>query len=96
MLTRNQIKNLSREKLIEGLLQLSDISIRLKALNDRFDTFTPKQEELESDLLIIKNCNTLLQRRVIRLERNAVNNARYHRRESLEVNLVPGDLGETF
>ena len=94
VLTRSQIRNLSREELIEGLLQLSDISIQLKALIDRFDTFAARNEELESDLLIIKNCSTLLHRRIIGLERNAVNNTRYHRREPLEVNLVPGDLGD--
>ena len=42
VLTRSQIENVSREGLIEGLLQLSDVSIQLKALNDRFDTFSVK------------------------------------------------------
>ena len=58
VLKRSQIENLTREELIEELLQISDISCQLKALNDRFDTFTVKPEELKFDLLITKNCNT--------------------------------------
>ena len=46
VLTRSQIENSTREKLIEELLQISDINCQLKALNDRFDTFTARLEEL--------------------------------------------------
>ena len=94
VLTRNQIQNLTREELFEELLQISDISYQLTALNDRFDFFSAKHEELKSDLLITKNCNTLLLQGIIQLERNAVNNAQYHQRESLEVNPVPRDIGD--
>ena len=79
--------------MIEELLQISDTSCELKALNDRFDTFAAKHEELKSDLLITRNCNTLLHQRIIQLERNAVNNAQYHRRKSLEINPVLLDIG---
>ena len=58
--TRSQIENLTREELIEELLQISDVSCQLKALNDRFDTFAAKHEELEFDFLITNICNTLL------------------------------------
>ena len=94
VLTRSQIENSTREKLIEELLQISDINCQLKALNDRFDTFTARLEELKSDLLITKNCNNLPHQRIIPLERNAVNNAQYHRRESLDVNPVPHNIGD--
>ena len=96
MLTRVQIENLTREELTEELLQIFDISCQLKALSDRFNTFSAKHEELKSDLLITKNSNTLLHQRIIQLERNAVNNVLYHRRESLEVNPVHRALGITF
>ena len=94
MLTRSQIENFTREELTEELLQLSDISCQLKALNDRFGTFAAKHEDLKSDLLITKNCNTLLDQRIIQIERNAVKNYHYHRREPLEVNPVHCDIGE--
>ena len=45
VLTRSQIENSTREKLIEELLQISDINYQLQALNDRFDTFTARLEE---------------------------------------------------
>ena len=46
-------------------------------------------------LSIKKDCNTLLHQRIIQLERNVVNNAQYLRRESLEVNPVPCDIGDS-
>ena len=66
--------------------------IQLKALNDRFDTFTSKHEQLKSDLLITKNCNILLHQEIIQLEQNTASNTQYHQRESLEVNLLPHDI----
>ena len=50
----------------------------------------------KSDLLTTKNCNTLLHERIIQLERNAVNNAQYHQRESLKVNPAPRDIGDNI
>ena len=94
MLTRSSIENLARGELIEELLQISYISCKSKALNDRFDAFSAKHEELKSDLLIIKNCNTLLHQLIIQLERNVVKNTQYHRRESLKVNPVSRDIGD--
>ena len=94
MLTRSQIENLTREELIEELLQISDISCQLKVLNDIFDTFAAKLKELKSDLLMTKSCNTLLHQPTIQLERNVDKNAPYNLRESLEVNPVPGDIGD--
>ena len=88
------IENLTREELTEELLQLSAINSQLKALNDRYDTFAAKHEELKSYLLITKNCNALLHKQIVQLERNAVNNIQYHQRESLKVTLVPYHIGD--
>ena len=49
-------------------------------------------EVVSSDLAIKRNCNRLLTKIVIQLERNAVTNAQYHRRESVEVNPVPPSI----
>ena len=65
VLTRGQIESLTREELIEELLQISDISCHLKAFIDRSDNFAATHEELKSNLLIAKNCNTLLHQRII-------------------------------
>ena len=46
VLTRSQMESLTSEELIEELLQISDISCQLKSLNDRFDIFAAKHEEL--------------------------------------------------
>ena len=59
------IENLTREELTEELLQLSAINSQLKALNDRYDTFAAKHEELKSYLLITKNCNALLHKQIV-------------------------------
>ena len=47
-----------------------------------------------SDLAITRNCNRLLTERVVQLERNAVTNAQYHRRESVEVNPIPPSISD--
>ena len=96
VLARSQIENLTREELIEELLQISDISGQSNAFNDRFDTFAVKHEEVKSDLLITKNCDTLLHQRIIQLQRNTANNVQYHQREFLEVNLVSRDIGDNI
>ena len=90
--TRSQIENLSREELIEELVKLSDITDRLKDLTDKFDNFSKKYEELKSDLVVTKKCNSLLYSRIVQLEKNAVSNAQYHRRETLELNPVSQDI----
>ena len=46
VLTRAQVDNLSREELIEELLKFSDITDKLNGLNNRFDDFIKKYDEL--------------------------------------------------
>ena len=58
--TRSQLKNLSREELIEELITVKDITSN----------------------------------EVVQLERNAVTNAQYHRRELVEVNPVPPSIND--
>ena len=60
----------------------------------RFDDFLRLYEVLSSELTISKNCNCLLDERIVQLERNVVNNAQYHQRESLEINPVPASIGD--
>ena len=91
MLTRSQIESLTREELIEELLQISDISCQLKALDDRFDTFAwgfrvwfVDNKELQYSSAPMNNP----------VRTKFVNNAQYHRRESLEVNPVSHDIGD--
>ena len=95
VLTRAQVDNLSREELIEELLKFSDITDMLNGLNNRFDDFIKKYDELNSELLISKNCNSLLLKRITNLERNALNNVQYVRRETIEINLIPLSIPNT-
>ena len=50
-------------------------------------------EVVSSDIAIARNCNKLT-KRVVQLERNAVTNAQYHRRESVEVNPVTSSISD--
>ena len=95
VLTRAQVDNLSREELIEELLKFSDITDKLNGLNNRFEDFIKKYDELHSELLISKNCNSLLLKRITNLERNALNNAQYVRRETIEINPIPQSIPNT-
>ena len=51
--------------------------------------FLGRLEVVSSGLAITRNCNRLLTKRVVQLERNAVTNAQYHWQELVEVNPVP-------
>ena len=75
--TRSQLEHLSKDKLIDELMSIEDISTKLVNLMTRFDSFTRKFEILSSELAVSKNCNWLLSERIIQLERNAVNSAQY-------------------
>ena len=87
--TRSQLENLSKEKLIEELMTVDDIASKIYDLTNQFDDFLRRLEVVSSDLAITRNCNRLLTKRVVQLERNAVTNAQYHRQELVEVNPVP-------
>ena len=92
--TRSQLENLSKEELIEELITIDDITSKISDLTNRFNDFLRRFEVVSSDLAITKNCNRLLTERVVQLERNAVTNAQYHRRESVEVNHVPPSISD--
>ena len=77
--TRSQLENLSKEELIEELISVEDIFSKLSELTSLFDDFLRRHEILSSELTVSKNCNRLLSERIVQLERNAVNNAQYHR-----------------
>ena len=87
--TRSQYKYTSKEELIEQLISHDDIAAKLSELTKRFDEFSDKYEALHSEFKITQNCNSLFLERVYQLERNAVSNSQYHRRETLEINPVP-------
>ena len=92
--TRSQLENLSKEELIEELVSVDNITSKIFDLTNRFDDFLRRFEVVSSDLAITKNCNRLLTERVVQLEKNAVNNARYHLRVSVEVNPVPPSISD--
>ena len=87
--THSQYKYTSKEELIEQLISHDDIAAKLSELTKRFDEFSDKYEALHSEFKITQNCNSLFLERVYQLERNAVSNSQYHRRETLEINPVP-------
>ena len=67
-------------------MSIEDNSFNLVNLTTRCDDFTRRFEILSSELAVSKNSNRLVSERIIQLERNAVNNAQYHRRASIEMN----------
>ena len=92
--TRSQLENLSKEELIEELITVNNTASKIPDLSNRFDDFLRRFEVVSSDLAITRNCHRLLTERVVQLERNAVTNAQYHRRESVEVNPVPPSVSD--
>ena len=92
--TRSQLENISKEELIEELITVNDITSKISDLANRFDDFLRRFEVVSSELAISRNCNRLLTEKVVQLERNAVTNAQYHCRESVEVNPVPPSISK--
>ena len=88
------MENLSKEELIEELITVDDITSKISDLTNRFDDFLRRFEVVSSDIVITRNCNRLLTERVVQLERNAVTNAQYHRRESVEVKPIPLSISD--
>ena len=86
--TKSQLENLSQKELVEELITVDDITSKISDLTNRFNDFLRRFKIVSSELSIARNCNRLLTERVVQLERNAVTNAQYHRRESVEVNPV--------
>ena len=71
--TRSQLENLSKEELIHELISIENINSKLSDLISRFNDL--KQYEILSSVLTVsKNCNCLLDERIVQLERNTVNN----------------------
>ena len=58
--TRAQLDTLSREELVEGLIKCSNIVGQIKTITEWFNEFVGKYEKLQSELVISKNCNSLL------------------------------------
>ena len=69
VVTRSQPENLSKDELIDRLLQVENIEDKLEHLNKRFDNFLGKYNELHSELQVSKNYSNLLRNRVIELEK---------------------------
>ena len=90
VLTRAQVDNLIKE-----FLRFSDITDQLNGLNSRFVDFIKKCDKLNSELVIFKNGNSLLLKRVVNLERNALNTAQYIRREHIKIKPIPQSIPST-
>ena len=99
VLTRSQYENISKEELIQELTNINssfvnDINAKLTDLSDRFNEFTSKYDKVYSGLQQCKSYNSHPLTKIIQLERNAVTNSHYSRRETIELNLVPAEIHE--
>ena len=83
---------MSRDELVGELFKLLDVSSKISDLTGKFNDFVSKYDQLYSELQISRNFNFNLLQRIIQLERNAVTNSRYHRRETIELNPSPESL----
>ena len=91
------MENLSKDELIDEVLTLenfkNDINMKFSELNDCFNNFESKYEMVNSNLLIARR-NDLLLDRIPQLKHNNLNNAQYNRSETLEINPVPSDIAD--
>ena len=97
VLTCSQYENPSKEEVMQELTDINssfgnDINAKLTSLLEKFNEFTSKYDEVYSELQQCKSFNSHLLTRIIQLERNAVTNSQYSRRETTEVNHVPAEI----
>ena len=90
---------MNKEELIQELTDINssfvnDINAKLTDLSERFNEFTSKYNKVYSELQQCKSFNSHLLTRIIQLERNAVTNSQYSRRETIELNPVPVEIYE--
>ena len=77
VLTQSQYENMTKEELIEELTDINssfvnDINTKLSNLEEKFNNFLSKYDNVNSELQRCKKFNTHLLTRIIKLERNAV------------------------
>ena len=99
VLTRSQYENMSKEELIQELTDINssfvnDINTKLSNLEEKFNDFLSKHDSVNSELEQCKKFNSRLLTKIIQLERNAVKNPQYGRRETIELNPVFADITE--
>ena len=92
--TRSLLENLSKEELIEELITVNDILSKLSDLSNQFNDFLRRLEIVSSKLANERNCNKLLNKRVVQLERDAVTNVQYHWQELVKANPVPPSISD--
>ena len=73
---------------------MNDINAKLTDLSERFNELTSKYDEVYSELQQCKIFNSHLLTRITQLERNAVTNSQYSRRETIELNPVSAEIHE--
>ena len=97
ILTCSQYENMSKEELIQELSYINssfvnDINAKLTGLSEKFNELTSKYDNVYSELQQCKSFTSHLLNRIIQLERNAVTNSQYSRRETIEANPVPTEI----
>ena len=96
-LNRSQYENMTKEELIQELTDLNssfvnDINAKLTDFLEKFDELTLKYDKVYSKMQQRKSFNSHLLLRIIQLERNAVANSQYSRREIIELSLVSAGI----
>ena len=86
VLTRSQYEDMSKEELIQEPKDITssfvnDINTKLSNLEQKFNDFLSKYDNVNSELQQCKKFNSHLLTRIIQLERNGVTNPQYSRRE---------------
>ena len=90
--TRSKLNKLSKEGLIEELLNIDNLSKKINDLTKKMDDFATKLDRVFSELQISKTCNPLLCKRITDLERLSLNNFQYLRSEMIQISPVPLEI----
>ena len=91
--TKATLKGLNKPDLIKLVLQLeSEMNSDIKELTSEIRDLVAQMKKVEADVAIVKNVNEKLVNQLIETKRQCWANARYSRRECLEIVGIPTSI----
>lgn len=93
-LTVENLNKYSKQQLIDMLIEKESISKNLSELSTEIQNLTTYVKRLESDVSIVSNVNSQLQKQLVATERQCWANAQYSRRECMEISGIPCSVSD--
>ena len=92
----NLTGKLELQKVIRGISQSSRDTPKLNNTGKCSNDFSDRYEQMHFELEISKSCSSIQYDRIVNLERNVMTNAQSLRKESVDINQIPGTIPDSL